>query len=73
MNIERNFNTATLRGGGDLVLGQDQDETNAGRLDPTQAYKLVLCRKRNIYAFAANRSFLQASLFLKIFIRLLHN
>ena len=61
MNIERNFNVATLRGGGDLILGQDQDEINAGRLDPNQAYKLVFCRKRNIYDFVANRSFFEAS------------
>jgi len=28
-----------IRGGGTLILGQDQDDINAGDLDKTQAYK----------------------------------
>ena len=28
-----------LTGGGDLILGQDQDDLNAGRLQSTQAFK----------------------------------
>ena len=29
----------SLRGGGSLILGQDQDDVNAGELDENQAYK----------------------------------
>lgn len=29
----------TILGGGDLVLGQDQDSLNVGDLDPNQSFK----------------------------------
>ena len=33
------YNGAVVAGGGDFILGQDQDETNARRLDPAQAFQ----------------------------------
>jgi len=39
VRISQDIGVNRLRGNGDLILGQDQDAVNAGRLDPNQAYK----------------------------------
>ena len=42
-------NVEPLRGGGSLILGQDQDDVNAGRLDRNQAYKLVSYMQKRFF------------------------